>query len=223
GYDVVQAAVPESIFSIDPDENFFTKCPSTDKFSALAAGPGIGKENLTLKALEHLIKNSKKPLLLDADALNIISENQYLIELLPENTIITPHPGEFDRLSGPSGNGYERNQKQITLSVKHRIIIALKGAYTSITMPDGKCYYNSTGNPGMATAGSGDVLTGMILSLLAQGYKPEEATLAGVFLHGLAGDIASARQSQEAMIASDIIENIGNAFNKIQKNEKSVI
>jgi len=219
GYSIIQTSVPESIFSMDTGESVFSSCPPLVKYSAVAAGPGIGKADESAAALETLIRTCKCPLVLDADALNILSEHKHLIELLPENTIITPHPGEFDRMAGPSLGGFDRNRKQISFSNDRKLIIVLKGAYTSVTLPNGRCYYNSTGNPGMATAGSGDVLTGMILSLLAQGYDPETAALSGVFIHGMAGDLAASKQSQESLIASDIIENIGSAFNKIWKNE----
>lgn len=221
GYPVIQAAVPESIFSIDQDENIISKCPDLKKFTAVAAGPGIGVSKETASAMEYLIRNCRKPLLLDADALNIIAANKELTGLLPENSVITPHPGEFDRIAGPSQNGYERNMKQISLSEKYRLIIVLKGAYTSVSLPDGTCFFNSTGNPGMSTAGSGDVLTGMILSLLAQGYSPEDAARAGVFIHGLAGDLALASHSEQSLIASDIVDNISNALNNIQGHEKT--
>jgi NAD(P)H-hydrate epimerase len=152
-----------------------------------------------------------------------MAAHRKMITLLPEYTIITPHPGEFDRLAGTSPNGYKRNQMQIEFSKKHKLIIILKGAYTSVTLPDGRCFYNSTGNPGMATAGCGDVLTGMILSLLAQGYNPDEAAILGPFIHGLAGDLAIRKTGEVSLIASDIVENIGNAFNTIQDYEKSVV
>jgi len=223
GYPIVQMAVPESVYSIDRDEKNFSRCPSLENYSAIAAGPGLGTSDDTVSALESLLRNCRKPLLLDADALNTIATHRDLIELLPENTILTPHPGEFDRIAGTSTGGYMRNKLQIEFSRLHKIIIVLKGAYTSITMPDGRCYYNSTGNPGMATAGSGDVLTGMILSLLAQGYMPEDAALTGAFIHGMAGDLAASKQSELSMIASDIIEHIGLAFIKILKHEESVI
>jgi hydroxyethylthiazole kinase-like uncharacterized protein yjeF len=223
GYPIMQSAVPESIFSIDENKEVFANCPSVEKFSAVAAGPGIGTKIESIHALEVLLKNCRCPLLLDADALNILANNSYLIDMLPEYTVITPHPGEFDRITGKSLSGYERNTRQISLSKERRIIIVLKGAFTSVTMPDGKCYYNSTGNPGMATAGSGDVLTGIILSLLSQGYAPGEASVLGVFIHGMAGDLAVSEQSPESLIASDIINNIGNAFNKIKKNETFIV
>jgi NAD(P)H-hydrate epimerase len=134
---------------------------------------------------------------------------------LPPGAILTPHPGEFDRLTGHSASGFERNEKQIEFSKKHAVTVVLKGAYTSTTLSNGKCLYNSTGNPGMATAGAGDVLTGIILSLLAQGYSADDAAITGTYLHGLAGDIAAEKFGQHALIASDIIENTGNAIKQI--------
>jgi NAD(P)H-hydrate epimerase len=152
-------------------------------------------------------------MVIDADGLNILSANREWLKIMPEGTILTPHPREFERMAGKAASGSQRNKMQIEFAGKHRVIVVLKGAYTSIAMPDGNCYFNSTGNPGMATAGSGDVLTGMILSLLGQGYKPDHAALLGVYLHGLSGDLAAAKSSEEAVIAGDIIENIGRAFN----------
>ena len=147
-------------------------------------------------------------MVLDADALNIISENKTWLSFLPDRTIITPHPKEFERLFGKTDNSAQRIELQREMSVKHNIIIVLKGANTSITFPNGSCFFNSTGNPGMATAGSGDVLTGIILSLLAQRYTPEEAAIIGVFMHGRAGDAAAAKLGMEAMIAGDITKQL---------------
>ena len=158
-------------------------------------------------------------MVIDADALNILALNRSWFDLLPAGTVLTPHPKEFERLAGKSSNGYNRLEKQIGFSKKYSCIVVLKGANTSITTPDGKALFNSTGNPGMATAGSGDVLTGIILSLLAQGYRPENASVIGVFLHGLAGDIASEISGYESVIATDIINNIGKAFMNIRDNE----
>ena len=155
-------------------------------------------------------------MVMDADALNIISENKTWLSFLPAKTILTPHPKEFERVFGKTYNSFERLELQREMAVKHGIIIVLKGANTSVAMPNGAIFFNSTGNPGMATAGSGDVLTGMILSLLAQRYTPEEAAVLGVYLHGLAGDIAASNLSQEALIASDITENIGKAFSSLR-------
>jgi NAD(P)H-hydrate epimerase len=222
GYPMIQSSIPESIFSIDDGELHFANCPPLEKYSAIGVGCGIGVNTETASALEFLIKSCDKPLVVDADALNIIAGRPEMLRLLPKNTIITPHPGEFDRLAGESGNAYKRNQQQIELSKKHGLIIILKGAYTSITLPDGRCYFNSTGNPGMATAGCGDILTGMVLSLLAQGYPPSEAAIFGTFIHGLAGDLSACETGQQALIASDVINNIGNAFNKLENHERSV-
>jgi len=144
--------------------------------------------------------------------LYILAENQDWYHLLPKNSILTPHPKEFERLAGFSANSFDRLQLQLQFSARHKVILVVKGAHTSITFPNGDVYFNSTGNPGMAAGGSGDVLTGIILGLLAQSYSPEDAALIGVYLHGLAGDLAAAQFSQQAMIAGDIIELLGAAF-----------
>ncbi|MEA3316386.1 MAG: NAD(P)H-hydrate dehydratase, partial [Bacteroidota bacterium] len=157
------------------------------------------------------------PIVIDADAINILAENKDSISKIPENSILTPHPKEFERIAGPTKDNYSRNELQIKFAVENKVFVVLKGAYTSIACPDGKVYYNSTGNPGMATAGSGDVLTGVILSLLGQGYSSKDAAIMGVYIHGLAGDIASEINGCESVIASDIIDNIGKAFKKFKK------
>ena len=157
------------------------------------------------------------PIVIDADALNIISGSPEMLHQLPDGAVLTPHPKEFDRLAGHSASGYERLQKQLSFAQKHKVTVILKGANTSVAFPDGRCFFNTTGNPGMATAGSGDVLTGIILSLLAQKYTPEDAALLGVYLHGLAGDFAAGEFSQQGMIAGDIIQSLGKAFLKIQR------
>lgn len=215
GYRIVQTAFPEAIVSIDMHERCFSVPPETTKYSAIAAGPGMGMSDESKHGLEALLKKVAQPLLLDADALNMIGENPSLLGKLPENTILTPHPREFDRIAGTSGDGWSRHLQQKHLSKKYKLIIVLKGAYTGISFPDGRYYFNITGNPGMATGGSGDVLTGIILSLLAQGLPPGNAALAGVYLHGLAGDLAAGVMGQEAMIAGDIIKQLGEAFMKV--------
>jgi len=215
---LVHLSFPEALVSYDSEPEVISCFPDLDNYSAIAVGPGIGKSVETQRMLKALIEKCKKPMVIDADALNIIALNSDLLSILPENTIITPHYGEFDRLFGKSASSFERLQKQIENAKQNRIIIILKGRYTSIVLPDGKCYFNPTGNAGMATAGSGDVLTGIIASLLALGYAPEQAAIYGVFLHGLAGDIAAERVGQEAMIASDIIKHIGDAINKVKGN-----
>jgi NAD(P)H-hydrate epimerase len=219
GYEIVQTTVPEAMVSIDPCADYLSIAPELSKYNAVGIGPGIGTNDYTGFMLQKLLKSANVPLVLDADALNLISSHPEWLGMLPANSILTPHPGEFDRLAGPSGNGYERHKKQIQLSQQYKIIIILKGAHTSITDPDGNCWFNSTGNPGMATAGSGDVLTGIVLSLLAQGYQPLRAALTGVYLHGLAGDLACQDTGIEALLSSDIINYIGKAFMTIRSNE----
>ena len=199
----LMAAVPEAM--IHTDEKL-------EKFNAIGVGPGLGKEDEAQRMVRHLIQDAKASLVMDADALNILAENKTWLSFLPVRTILTPHPKEFERLFGKTSNSFERLALLREKAMKHLAIIVLKGANTAVALPNGGVFFNSTGNPGMATAGSGDVLTGMILSLLAQGYGPEEAAVLGVYLHGLAGDLAASKVGQEALIASDITENIGNAY-----------
>lgn len=215
GLEIMQTAVPEAMIHIDESGIKYGKTGILDSFEAVGIGPGIGMKPSMQDALKRLIGNCKKPMVIDADALNIISENKEWLQLLPKDTILTPHPGEFDRLTKKHKTSYERYESQIQFSKKYNIIVVLKGAYTSISDASGNVCFNSTGNPGMATAGSGDVLTGIILSLLAQGYKPIDASVFGVFLHGLAGDSAAKKRGQESLIASDIIKYLSFAFNKI--------
>lgn len=204
----LQIYLPEAMISVDRSDDCFSQVPDLQLYNAIGAGPGLGRADETVVALKRLIQEVKVPLVLDADALNIISENKTWLAFLPERTIITPHPKEFERLFGKTDDSRQRLELQREMSQKYKIIIVLKGANTSVTFPNGRCFFNSTGNPGMATAGSGDVLTGIILSLLAQRYTPEEAAIIGVFMHGRAGDKAAAEKGMEAMIASDIARNL---------------
>ena len=203
----LQSSLPEAMIQVDD---------KLDAFNAIGVGPGLGKDDDAQRLVRSLIQDAKVPLVMDADALNILGENKTWLSFLPAKTILTPHPKEFERLFGKTSTSFERLELLREMAVKHGIIIVLKGAYTATAMPNGTVFFNSTGNPGMATAGSGDVLTGMILSLLAQRYSPEEAAVLGVYLHGLAGDFAAEHYSQEAMIASDITENIGKAYMSLQ-------
>ncbi len=215
GYSIIQTAIPEAMVSIDDHDSIFTGTPDLTPFSAIGAGPGLGMKSNTRKALKELIEKAKVPLVFDADALNILSEYKEWLNDLPENSILTPHPGEFKRLAGETANSWERIQKQMQLAAELKVIIVLKGAFTTVALPNGKLYFNSTGNPGMATAGSGDSLTGIILGLVAQHIPPEHAAIAGVFLHGLAGDIAAHEKSENALIAGDITDYLGKAFFKL--------
>ncbi|HAQ21211.1 MAG TPA: bifunctional ADP-dependent NAD(P)H-hydrate dehydratase/NAD(P)H-hydrate epimerase [Prolixibacteraceae bacterium] len=216
GYEIIQNSVPEAMTSIDHSDTVFTEFPELGPFSAIGVGPGLEKKPETQMAFKKLLQAKPKKMVIDADALNILSENKDWLELLPENTVLTPHPKEFERLAGETSNSFERLQKQLQFSVNYKVIIVLKGAHTCITVPDGSAFFNSTGNPGMATAGSGDVLTGIILGLLAQNYTAEEATLIGVYIHGLAGDLAAAQFGQQALIAGDIITKLGQAFLQLE-------
>lgn len=220
GYTIIQTAVPEAMASIDQHDYTFTEFPDLSQFSAIGVGPGIGQKSNTKKALCELLEKSQVPLVIDADALNILAENKTWLEKLPPNSILTPHPGEFKRLVGEFSNSYENIQKQLEFSNRYKVIVVLKGAFSSISTPDGKLYFNSTGNPGMATAGSGDVLTGIILGLLAQGIQPEKAAVAGVFVHGLAGDLAAKMKSEISLVAGDLIEFLGKAFLTIEPDSK---
>jgi len=212
GYTIMQTAVPEAMLSIDWSDIIFTHVEEYETYNAIGIGPGLGQKNNTKKGIRELLENVSCPLVIDADGLNNISAEKDLFELLPRNTILTPHPKEFERLAGKSKNSYEQLEKARRFASKYHIIIVLKGAYSRVISPNGEVWINSTGNPGMATAGSGDVLTGMLLSLLGQEYEPFDAAVTGVYLHGLAGDLALEETSQEALIAGDIVENIGNAY-----------
>lgn len=215
---VVQTSLPEAMVITDNCEDYIANICQTDSFSAVGVGPGSGTHQETQNALYNLLLACKKPLVIDADGLNILSLNKKWLSLLPSGTILTPHPKEFERLAGKTENSYKRIMRQIEFSKEFKCIVVLKGAHTSVSTPDGNVMFNSTGNPGMATGGSGDVLTGIILSLLSQGYTPEIAAMTGVYLHGLAGDIAAGESCYESIIASDIINCIGKAFNMIRHN-----
>ncbi|PCH98990.1 MAG: bifunctional ADP-dependent NAD(P)H-hydrate dehydratase/NAD(P)H-hydrate epimerase [Bacteroidetes bacterium] len=215
GYGIMQTAVPESMALADSDKDCITKIPALDKYASIAIGPGIGDDQKTERALKHLIQNTRVPLVLDADAINIISRNKTWISFVPQNSIYTPHPGEFTRLIDWNETGYDLLKAQVDFSKKHGVYVVLKGMHTSISCPDGTCYFNSTGNPGMATGGSGDVLTGVIAGLMSQQYDSRDACILGVYLHGLSGDISAEQRGQESIIASDIIENLGKAFQEI--------
>ena len=216
GYSIIQTAVPEAMTSIDAHDAIFTEFPDLSSFSAIGIGPGIGKKHNSKRALEQLLEKVRVPMVIDADGLNILSENKEWLEKLPENSILTPHPGEFKRLAGDASNAYERIQQQLKLAVKYKVVVILKGAYTTTATPGGKLYFNSTGNPGMATAGSGDTLTGILLGLLARGFDPEKAAVAGVYLHGLAGDLAAKQWSETALVAGDISDYLGKAFLELE-------
>lgn len=212
GYPIMQISVPESMISVDQHEFYFHTKIDVSGYDAIGIGSGIDNRNGVGEALLHVIKNTKAPLILDADALNILSQHSEWLDELPPESILTPHPGEFKRLFGSWDNDAEKLEHQRNLSRQYGIYIVLKGANTSVSCPDGRLYFNSTGNPGMATAGSGDTLTGIITALCAQGLGAKKAALLGVYIHGLAGDLAVKGESQISMISSDITEHLGEAF-----------
>jgi ADP-dependent NAD(P)H-hydrate dehydratase / NAD(P)H-hydrate epimerase len=217
GCEILQVAIPEAMVSIDPSSTCFSELPPPGPYNAIAAGPALGTLPESQKAFYRLLKANNKPLILDADAINIIALNKGWLDMVPEESVITPHPGEFDRLAGQHSNSHDRLINQIEMAKQYKINIVLKGAHTSVALSNGSCFFNSTGNPGMATAGSGDVLTGIILSLLGQGYRPADSAIAGVYLHGLAGDFASEERSAESVIAGDITQNLGKAFKLLKR------
>lgn len=178
-------------------------------------GPGLGTSEVTKKALLNFLEEANNPLVLDADALNMLSESK-LWDLVPANSILTPHLGEFTRMTGAANDDFDRLEKAKSFANKHGAIVVLKGAYSTIVSPQQEVYFNSTGNSGMATAGSGDVLTGVITSFLAQGYRPLNAAILGVYFHGLAGDLAAEEKGISGLIATDIIESLPEAISSFE-------
>jgi len=212
GVAIMQTALPEAMCIADDEDKFISTLTEIGNFASIGIGPGLGQEQQTQKVLKLLIQNADKPLVIDADALNILSENKTWLAFLPPNSILTPHPKEFERLVGKWATDEERLTLLQEFAYKNKLIVVLKGAHTAIACPDEMVFFNSTGNPGMATGGSGDVLTGIITGLLAQGYAPKDAAILGVYLHGLAGDIAKENLGEESMIAGDIINYLPMAF-----------
>lgn len=209
---ILQTAIPEVMVETDPDHYRFTRFIPGAQYTAIGVGCGLGIHDDTVEALKSVLLHAGQSLVLDADAINAIAEDKDMLSLLSPNTILTPHFKEFARLFGESANHFDRLEKLRDAAVAHGIIIVLKGAHSAVATPDGELYFNTTGNPGMATAGSGDVLTGVITGLLAQHYSTADAAILGVYLHGLAGDLAADKIGYEAMIAGDIIAHLGEAF-----------
>lgn len=214
----IHTKFPEAMVMADENENILsTPVKNITNYTAIGFGPGVDKHPETANVLKHLIQNASQPVVIDADGLNILAENKTWLSFLNGSTILTPHPGEFDRLTQKHNTGYGRYKTQCEFSKKYGAYIVLKGHYTCITTPGGLSFFNSTGNNGMATGGSGDVLTGIITSLCAQGYSPLHACLIGVYLHGYAGDKAAEKLSKTSLIASDIIDHIPDFFLHFEK------
>jgi hydroxyethylthiazole kinase-like uncharacterized protein yjeF len=211
---ILQTAIPEAMMSVDRSDLMFTESPDPSTFDAIGIGPGIGTCVNTRRAMKELLPAAQnKRMVIDADGLNIISDHPEMLQHLPPSAVLTPHPKEFERMAGKADNDFKRLEKAINYAKQHNIVLVLKGAYTAIISSDGKVFFNPTGNPGMATAGSGDTLTGIILALLANGIEPRDAARAAVYVHGLAGDMA-ASSGQRSITAGDIADNLGLAFHE---------
>jgi hydroxyethylthiazole kinase-like uncharacterized protein yjeF len=213
----MQSAVPEAMCLPAENDAYTSGMLNPEHFDAIAFGMGAGVHDETVRLLKVLIQNTPVPMVLDADALNILSENKTWMSFLPARTILTPHPGELDRLCGKAANSFERWQNARNLALKTGCIVVLKGAYTRICLPDGQTLINSSGNAGMATAGAGDVLSGIIAALLASGYSALHAAVLGVFAHGMAGDFAASTKGETALIAGDIVEALAEVWKAIER------
>lgn len=215
--EILQIAVPEAVLQFDSEEAIFTEAVETEDFDALGIGPGLGQSETTAIPLIAQLRRASCPIVADADALNILANHRAWIQQLPKGIVLTPHAKEFDRMDGHSADSYERLTKAQHMAQRIQGYVILKGRYTAICMPDGHVVFNPTGNAGMATAGSGDVLTGIITALLARGYKTAEACVVGVYLHGLAGDLAARDLGEESLIAEDIIRYLSRAFKRLKE------
>ena len=212
GYEIIQISVPEAMASVDPNDNYFSTYSNVEEFTAIGVGPGIGQNKVTSDALKKLLSEISVPMVIDADAINIIASDSSLQHLLPANSILTPHLGELKRLLGNWDNDFDRLEKAKTFSSQTKSILVIKGAYTAIVSPDGRVFFNPTGNQGMAKGGSGDVLTGMLTALLAQKINPLDAAIIGVFIHGFAGDLAAKKAGYTSLTATNIINALPRAF-----------
>ena len=218
GYNIIQTAVPEAMCTDGAGVEQFTSLPSDiSKYTVVGIGPGLGQHPDTVEAMEAVLRDFNKPVVIDADGLNILASKSEMLHLIPQNSILTPHPKEFERLAGPWKNDFERLEKLKSFAEKLKCYVVLKGAFTTIATPEKRVYFNPTGNPGMATGGTGDVLTGILTSLLAQNYSSENCCLLGVYLHGLAGDLAAIDKGMASMIASDLVEYLPAAYRKVAR------
>ncbi len=213
---IMQVSVPEAIIQLDREETIFSEAVETEDYNAVGIGPGLGTSEQTSIAIIAQLRRTQCPLVIDADALNILANHRAWLQQLPKGVIMTPHPKELERLEGHSSDSYEQLTKACNLAERLQAFVILKGHHSALCLPDGHVIFNSTGNAGMATAGSGDVLTGIITGLLARGYKQQDACLLGMYLHGLAGDIAARDLGEESLIASDIIQYLPQAFKKLR-------
>jgi NAD(P)H-hydrate epimerase len=212
---ILQISVPEAVVQVDQEDTIFSQAVDTEDYNALGIGPGLGQNETTAIALIAQLRRATCPVVVDADALNMLANHRAWMMQLPKEIIFTPHPKEFDRMEGNAADSYERLTKAREMAERLQGYIILKGHYSALCCPDGHVMFNNTGNAGMATAGSGDVLTGIITALLARGYKQREACMVGMYLHGLAGDIAARHVGMESLIASDLIQYLPEAFKRL--------
>ena len=212
---ILQISVPEAIVQLDTEETIFSEAVDTEGYTALGIGPGLGQNETSAIALIAQLRRTQCPIVADADALNMLANHRAWMTQLPKGIIITPHPKEFDRLEGNCADSYERLTKARELAERLQGYVIVKGHYSALCCPDGHVMFNNTGNAGMATAGSGDVLTGIITALLARGYQQRDACVVGMYLHGLAGDITAKHVGMESLIASDLIKYLPEAFKRL--------
>ena len=220
GNTIMQISAPEAMSKVEKGDEFIKSVSSLEKYDAVGIGPGLGLHDSHTSLLASIFKDFRKPVVVDADGLNALSKSLDLLKNIPAFSILTPHMREFERLFGAVETDFDKINIASQKAREFNIVIVLKGAYSFIATPGGMGYFNSSGNPGMATGGTGDVLTGIITGLLCQRYPPEHAAILGVFVHGLAGDLAAAELSQEAMIAGDVIAYLGKAFVMVMKGER---
>lgn len=218
---IVQNSVPEALFESDDDKLRLTSVSVEHEYSSIGIGPGLGNAEVTVGAVEALLQRSRQPLVIDADALNCIAHRPSMLKIIPRFSVLTPHAAEFDRIFGEQKSEETRLIKALEVSRHYNIMILLKGHFSKLVRPDGKVYINSSGCAAMATAGSGDVLTGIITGLIAQGYKPEVSALIGAFIHGRAGEIAAAENGTYGTVASDIAKATGRAIEDIMNRQQS--
>lgn len=218
GYDIMQITRPEAMCLADTQADFISELPELKPYQAVAIGPGLGQEEASRAVLERLLREAHVPLVIDADALNLLGQHRELLDLLPADTVLTPHIGEFTRLTEKARDDYHRLELLREFAQKHKCVVVLKGAYTAVAAPDGQVYFNSTGNPGMGTGGSGDVLTGLTLALRAdQRLDALRAARLAVLAHGLAGDLAAAATGEAGLVAGDLVQHIGPALRNLEE------
>jgi NAD(P)H-hydrate epimerase len=216
GNTILQIAIPEAMSKIEKGDDYIKSISSIEKYDAVGIGPGIGLYESHAQLIATVFKENRNAMVIDADALNIMSRSMDLLKHIPPFSILTPHAREFERLFGKMETDFSAVEMALAKAREYKIILVLKGPYTFIATPGGMGYFNNSGNPGMATGGTGDVLAGLITGLLCQGYPPDHAAILGVYVHGLAGDLAASDLSQQSLIASDVIDHLGEAFKTLR-------